>query len=104
MLKNINYDDIDEKQKQHLLKLIDFLYNEIKETKKDGLWYCKYDDIENIFLIIKEYNLKLDYPWKLRYNNEIIDWYNNQGWLTITNDETVYNRESSWQQILIKYQ
>jgi len=101
----MNYSNIDEKTKTHLLKLIDFLYNEVISASGDGdaLWYSKYYDVKDILYLIEEYNNQLKFKWEIRGNDKNIYWGKDQEGMIITNDEEVYKNSPSWQQILIKY-
>lgn len=57
---------IDEEDKAHVLKLIDFLYCEVLRAGGDGdaIWYSKYYNVKDLFPLIKEYNEKLKFKWK----------------------------------------
>lgn len=91
--------------KQHILKLIDFLYNEVISAGGDGdsLWYSRYYDINEIEKVLAEYNSQLKFPWQINLSGKTIQWGENQEWVIITNDEQVYLRSPDWQQCKIRY-
>lgn len=99
------YCNINPERKEHLLKLIDFLHQEVLSAcgDGDGLWYSKYYDIKDILPLVEEYNSKLKFPWKITVDAKTIHMDDNQESLMITNDEELYKNAPSWQQILIKY-
>jgi hypothetical protein len=101
----MNYCSIDEDQKKHLLKLIDFLYYEVLSAGGDGdaLWYSKYYPVKDILPLIEEYNSKLKFKWEIKGDDKNIYWGESQEGMIITNDEEVYKKSPSWQQCLIKY-
>jgi hypothetical protein len=79
--------------KEHLMKLIDLIYNEVIDAGGDGdaVWYSRFYDINDILPLIKEYNDKLKFPWEIHIKDKRIDWGNDQEWAIITNDENEYN-------------
>lgn len=101
----MSYCKIDDWQKEHLLKLIDFLYNEVGSAGGDGdaLWYSKYYNVNDLYNLVKEYNDKTKFKWEIQLDAPNLLWGENQEWVLITNDEDVYNNAPRWQQIIIKY-
>ncbi len=91
-------------RKEHLLKLIDFLYHEVLSAGGDGdaLWYSRFYDIKDILPLIEEFNSKLKYPWEINWNPNGINWGNGQEWALITNSEECYKDCQNWQAV-IKY-
>ena len=89
------------------MSLIDFLYHECKSSGGDGdaFWYSRFYDIEDIEVLVEEYNSKLPRPWKILYSKEKgrIDWGNDQEWINITNDEELYKTVENWIQAIIRY-
>ena len=94
----------DNKVKQHLLKLIDFLFENVINEGGDGdaLWYSRFYDVKDIFILVQEYNNKLKFPWKVELDETTIHWYDNQEAVVITNDEKTYNEWPSWGIIVVK--
>ncbi len=103
----MNYCNIDEDDKKHLLHLIDFIHNEVLRSggDGDGLWYSEYYNVKDIFPIVIEWNNKLPYKWQnIDYNNiDLISISRDQEGFIITNNEEIYKNAPGWQQILIKY-
>lgn len=87
----------------HLLKLIDWLYNEVKSAGGDGdaLWYSKYYDTADLLPLVKEYNEGLKRKWTIDYTGGLIHWWNGQEGILITNKEEVYKSAPSWQQCIV---
>jgi hypothetical protein len=91
--------------KEHILKLIDLLYNECLSAGGDGdaLWYSRYYDVNDILPLVQEYNSKLKWPWKIELKDTHINWGDNQEWITITNSEEYYDASPFWIQMKIRY-
>lgn len=91
--------------KEHILKLIDFMYCEMCSSGDDGdgIWYTRYYCLEDIFEIVKEYNTNLKFPMEVNFENNMIHFGQGEEWIIITNDENVYNESPEWIQIKIKY-
>ena len=87
------------------MKLIDFIYHEVVSSGGDGdaLWYSKFHNVIDILPLIKEYNDKLKFPWKVEFDGRTINWGDDQEWAMITNDEDLYKMVPSWSQITIRY-
>lgn len=100
------YCQIDEETKEHLLKLIDWIYNEIRSAGGDGdcLWYSRFYNVQDILVLVEEYNNKLKFKWEINFdkNKGEIGWGIGQQWATITNNEETYNFAPSWVQCKIK--
>jgi|GEM_PF-6703625 hypothetical protein len=100
----MNYCELHDKE--HIMKLISFLYDEVRSSSGDGdaLWYSKFYNVKDIFPLIEEFNSKARFPWPdLTLNNDIISWQNNQESIFITNKKEHWDNQPSWQQISIKY-
>lgn len=105
----MNYCSIDSETREHLLKLIEWIYEEIKSSGGDGdcLWFSKYYNTKDILVLIKEFNSKLKHPWEVIFEEVIFDhkstihWGQDQQWATITNDEEIYKNAPVWQQCKI---
>jgi hypothetical protein len=101
----MQYSPIDDRDKEHLLKLIDWLYQEVKRSGGDGdaLWYSRFYDIKDILVLVNEYNDKLKYKWtvELDQNRNLISWGSNQEYVMITNTEEYYKTSPSWQQCIV---
>lgn len=97
----------DEESQKHILKLIGWLFDEVSSAggDGDGLWYSKYYDVKDIYPLVEKF-LQSDKSfkfWALSADEKTIFASNHQEFLTITNDENLWNNAPSWQQVLIKY-
>lgn len=103
----MNYCNIDEDVKVHLLNLIDWIYKDVISAGGDGdaLWYSEYYNVEDIFPLVEEYNNKLKLKWAISLDRKkkLIYWGENQECILISNNIDHYNNSPSWQQVLIKY-
>lgn len=100
------YNGIDEESRPHLLKLIDFIYNEVGRAGGDGdaLWYSRFYEIKDIKALVEEYNEKTRFPWEVKTDGDnTLHWGTNQEWVIITNNEEEYNLAPGWIQIKIRY-
>ncbi len=90
--------------KEHLLKLIDFIYNEVCNSARDGdlLWYVTHYKFNDILELIYEYNLKLQFPWDVKLEEGNIHWGADQEWVLITTSKETYLDAPTWQQCIIK--
>jgi hypothetical protein len=82
----MNYVKIsDDAHKQHLMALIDFIYQDVIAEGGDGdtLWYSKHYDIRDIKSLIKEFNSKLQFPWEIKDDGKTLQWGENQEWVLI---------------------
>jgi hypothetical protein len=102
-----NYCNINDFNKNHIKNLIDWLYKECVSAGGDGdaLWYSRFFDVNDILVLVNEYNDQLKYKWavELRENKKTIVWWEGQQSIFITNDESVYTAAPKWEQCLIKY-
>lgn len=87
----------------HLLKLIDLLYQEVRNTGGDALWYSRYYDIKDIHSLIEEYNNSLENKWNIDFKEEerSIYWWNDQESVLITNNKEIYEKMPPWRQFLV---
>lgn len=102
---NTKFCDIDEWSKEHILKIIDLLYNECISAGGDGdaAWYSTHYNIKDIEPILKEYNNKLQFPFKIDWQDgRTITWSDNQEGIVITNDEEEYKSWPWYIQMVIK--
>lgn len=102
----MNYSKIETQEtKDHLLKLIDFLYNEMVSSGGDGdaLWYSTYYNVEDIKVLVETYNSKLKFPMTIEIRGESLHWGDNQEWIVITNDSEYYHTSPDWIQIKVRY-
>ena len=91
--------------KEHLLKLIDWLYQEVISAGGDGdaLWYSKYFDVKDILKLVEEYNETLRYKWKVSFDEDrkLISWEDGQEGILITNNREIYLNAPEWQQCIV---
>ncbi len=94
------------KNKEHILKLIDLLYNECISAGGDGdvIWYSRLRTTQELMTIVEEYNNTLPHPFELRFiQDDSIEWGANQEWIIITNNENIYNNWPDYGQFVLKY-
>lgn len=90
---------------EHLLKIIDLLYNECVSSGGDGdaLWYSRFYTIDRILPLVRKYNSTLKCPFKIDIQDgKTIHWGDNQEWIIITTDELVYLSSPSCIQFVLK--
>jgi hypothetical protein len=94
---------LDTEEKQHILKIIDILYNECVSAGGDGdaMWYSEYYDIDTLYPLVEEYNNSLKFPFKVAKDELTISWYDGQEYIIITNDKKVYDERPGWSQFVI---
>lgn len=99
------YLSIDDWSKKHIKNFLNFLLDEVVSSGGDGdaLWYSRFYDIKDIYPIVEEVNKELNYSWKIKLEDDHINWGHHQEGIIITNNEEIYKNSPSWQQILIKY-
>lgn len=99
--KYIEYIDIN--QKEHILKIIDILYNECISMGGDGdaMWYSEVYSIDSLFPLVEEYNNSLKFPFKVARDELTIFWYDGQEGIMITNDKKLYDERPEWSQFVI---
>jgi hypothetical protein len=90
--------------KEHILRILDVMHHECTSACGDGdaFWYSKHYSIEEILPLVKEYNSKLAFPFKIEASEKTINWGDCQEWITITTDESLYLNAPSWSQFLLK--
>ena len=84
---------VNESSKTSILKLIDYLFNNVRDEGGDGdaLWCSRFFDIEDIFILVKEYNNNLlEQKWDLKLENDMITWWLDQSYIQITNDVNLF--------------
>ena len=97
-----DYDNIDDRNKDHIKNLLSWILDEVISAGGDGdaLWYSKFYSVDEILPIVEECN---KYGWKIEKHSDRISWWDNQEGITITNNEQHWNDAPSWQQVMIKY-
>ena len=87
--------------KDHILKLLDFLYCEVCSAGGDGdaIWYTRYYSILNIFEIVKEYNSSLKFPWDIELGETDIMWGTGEEWIHITTNQDIFDNSPSYFQV-----
>jgi len=102
-----NYSKIDQQSKQHLLDLINWLVDEVASSGGDGdaLWYSRYYNVEDLKLLVEEYNNKQKFPdhWKIRLEGENLWYGEGQEGLLITNNKEYFDKSPDWTQVKIRY-
>lgn len=91
--------------KTHILKIIDILYNDCISAGGDGdaIWYVTFYELEDILVILEEYNKSLKYQFDIQLqDSSTIYWGRNQGWIIITKNKEVWDSAPSWSQLLLK--
>lgn len=100
----MQYCPVDEKTKVHLLKLIDWLFDEIVSAGGDGdaYWYSRYYSVKDLFVLVEEY-IKKDksFSWNLELKDDKISCWRDQECLVITNKESDYLSFPTWGQVKI---
>lgn len=92
-------------KKQHIIKILDLLYEDCKRSggDGDGLWYSRYYELKDILAILQEYNASLSHPFTIDTTNDTyILWGDNQEWIIITDSVEVYKDAPEWSQMVIK--
>jgi hypothetical protein len=90
-------------EREHLLYLIKWIYAEVIRSGGDGdaLWYSKYYDVNDLFILIKEFNDTLRFKWEVNLDNHRITWGHGQEWIIVTNDKCLFENRPDWQQLTI---
>lgn len=104
---NKNFCTIDEGyRKDHIMSIIDLLYNECISAggDGDGAWYSRFYNIQDIALLVREYNSKLKFPFNIKWIDEnTLFWGEEQEAIIITNDEEKYKNWPDYIQMILKY-
>ena len=79
----------------------------------DAYWYSRFESIENVKKLIEEYNEEKKTGWIIdcEYENRFMwipnieddEYEHEQGYIMITDDETVFNNAPSYIVLKIKY-
>ena len=96
---------MDEDEKQHIFKLLDWLLEEVESAggDGDGVWLTEIYDVADLFPIIHSH-LERGNRWKeLRLEGKSIHISNQQEWLVITNDRDYYNNLPNWIQVKVDW-
>ena len=101
----MNYSKIDCFNREHVITLIRWLFNEVLSAggDGDGIWYSHYFDIEDILQLIADENLCPSFFKAEVKDSKTISFGRGEEWLIITNDKEVFNNRPSWQQISLSY-
>ena len=103
----MNYDTIDERNKDHIKILLKWLYDEVVSAGGDGdaIWYSLLYDVRQLLPIVEKLNKKVKWQIELKEKQDgrYIAWWNGQECILITNSETMWNQRPSWQQCCIQY-
>ena len=91
--------------RNHLLKLIEWLYEEVMMAGGDGdaIWYSEHYWVNDIFELVEEFNNSKKWKWNLSLDMEKgrINWYQDQSSIAITNSKEEFDNRPSWQQCSI---
>ena len=85
-------------------KIIDLLYNSVKEEGGDGdaIWLSKYTKLQDIIPMLEKYNTDHNTGWKIEIGPNYINWGDNQEWVTITDSREFYNDQPDWSILCIE--
>ena len=99
------YESIDHNAREHLLRLIGWLYDEVISAGGDGdaFWYSQFYDIKDLFSLVEEFNNRLKSPWEISQNRQTIHWGKEQEGMVITNDHQLWLSCPEWIQVRIYY-
>lgn len=91
--------------KEHILKLIDFLYCEVCSSGGDGdaIWFTRYYKLNDILEVVKEYNSTLMFPWEIEVGEMDIVWGTGEEWVHITTDQEIFDDSPSFVQFKLRY-
>jgi hypothetical protein len=64
--------------------------------------YSKFYSVEDILVLVKEYNLENEIPFEISFKNGTISWGRDYEGIEITNDEQLYINAPSWRQFILK--
>ena len=86
-------------------KVLDLIYSSITSESGDGdaIWLSKYTSLDEIIILINEYNIKNNINWVVKKEKNHIHWGTDQEWATITCDEQFFNSQPSWIVLRINY-
>ncbi len=92
--------------KEHIIKLIDLLYNEVISAGGDGdaLWYTRFFDLNEIKTIVKEYNDTNNIKWQINEDRPgTFTWGKGEEAAIFTDDINEFNSSPDWIQMKIIY-
>jgi len=95
--------------KEHVTKLIDFIFHEVISSGGDGdaILYTRLFDLNEIIDIVKEYNEVNNIGWEINEDksrgSRIFSWGKYQEWVSITDSKTAFDQSPEWIQIKIIY-
>jgi len=86
-------------------KVLDLIHSSITSESGDGdaLWLSKHTSLDEIIILINEYNIKKNIDWTVKKESNYINWGIDQEWATITCDEQFFNSQPSWIVLRINY-
>ncbi len=102
------YLQIDERNRAHLLSLINWLCDEVLSACGDGdaLWFSKYYAVADLSPLLEEVGRSRgNLGWHLdSYDGgRTVKWGAFQEGITVTNDEELFRKAPGWQQVLLRY-
>lgn len=86
-------------------KVLDLIHSSITSESGDGdaLWLSKHTSLDEIIILINEYNIKNNIDWTVKREKNYINWGTDQEWATITCDESFFNSQPDWIILRINY-
>tara|TARA_R110000772_G_scaffold128115_1_gene235675 strand:+ start:1146 stop:1427 length:282 start_codon:yes stop_codon:yes gene_type:complete len=86
-------------------KVLDLIYSSITSESGDGdaIWLSKHTSLDEIIILINEYNIKNNIDWTVKKEKNYINWGTDQEWATITCDESFFNSQPDWIILRINY-
>ncbi len=86
-------------------KVLDLIHSSIISESGDGdaLWLSKHTSLDEIIILINEYNIKNNIDWTVKKEKNYINWGTDQEWATITCDESFFNSQPDWIILRINY-
>jgi hypothetical protein len=92
--------------KEHIYKLIDFLYQEVLSSGGDGdaLWYSKYYSLDDLLEVFQEFNDDYAVDWRFTEISDTgFNWGDNQEGITVTTSKEYFENSPDWMQIKVVY-
>lgn len=98
----MNYCTVDEQTKAHLIKLLEWLFDEVISAGGDGdaFWYSKNFSVADLLPLVEHVKKSKNLRWELKLDGPCIICHLGQQSLLITNEESVF---PSWAQVKIFY-
>lgn len=85
--------------------VLNLIHSSITSESGDGdaIWLSKYTPLDEIMILINEYNIKNNINWIVKKEKNYIHWGIDQEWATITCDENFFNSQPNWIVLRINY-